>query len=96
MDRAGRSVVIVGRHLRTNDASAKTLVVSLRVVVHRKFAKQMPKMSFAEDDEMIETLGRDGLHEYLRACGLQFGGAAGGGGHACTTPRIQAMSTTPL
>ena len=83
MNRAGRSIVIVRWHPRTNDASAKTLVVSLRVVVHSKIAKQMPKMSFAEDDEMIETLGPDGLHESLR---MRIAvRAAGGGGHAMHT-----------
>ena len=60
MDRAGRSVVIVRQRSRTNEATAKTLVVSLRAVVHRKFAKQMPKMRLAEYHEVIETFGPDG------------------------------------
>ena len=43
--------------------TTQPLVKPLSVIVRTELAKQMPEVTLAEDEEVVETVGPDGPHE---------------------------------
>jgi hypothetical protein len=58
-DRAERRVVVARRCPRPDDLAADPLVVALGQVVPREFAEQVPQVTLAENDEVVQALGSD-------------------------------------
>jgi hypothetical protein len=59
-------IVVRGCSRRSDQPAAEPLMVAFGVVVFDELAEQVPQVSLAEDDEVVEALGADGPHEPLR------------------------------
>ncbi len=76
-------VVVGGIGARSDESTAEPLVKALGVVVLGEFAEKDAEVTFAEDDELLETLGSDRPDEPLRVgVAVRASGRNGDGGHA--------------
>jgi hypothetical protein len=65
-DLGGNRVVVAWRCLRPDDLAADPLVGALGQVVLQELLDQVPQVTLAENDEVVQTLGSDRLYETLR------------------------------
>jgi hypothetical protein len=65
-DRVERRVVVVGQCLRPDDLAADPLVGALGQVVLQELLDQVPQVTLAENDEVVQALGPDRFYEALR------------------------------
>src|ERR1035437_3296207 len=64
-DRGGGAVVVLGASLALDELTTEALVKTLGHVVGHELPDHVPQMSLAEEDELVETLVFDRLHEPL-------------------------------